>query len=152
MAKPDEGISNGQRALWTFLLYMLIAPFFGALAAVVLLAVGILLGQAPGPFGQISQSDAFAQLGPIGVTAFVWSVIPAALTAIAVLPTVLKHGTLGWFMAGAVGVICFTAAILLFPFPTGGFQPVIAFLAGLIAVFCRNLLIRAGILKREAVA
>lgn len=152
MADDANAVSNGQRALWTFLMFMLVMPFFGALVAVALLALGIVTGQAPGPYEKLALSEALAKLAPFGITAFVWSVIPSALTAVAVVPTVLKRGTLGWFMAGACGVIAFTAAIVLFPFPTGVWQPLLAFMAGVVAVLCRNLLIRGGILARgEAV-
>lgn len=149
MPITEDQISNGQRALWTFLFFMLVMPFFGALAAAVLLLVGIMIGQAPGFLADMPLPEAYAQIAPLGITAFVWNVIPSAMTAIAILPTVLKRGTLGSFTAGACGVIAFTAAILLFPFPTGVWQPLLAFVAGLVAVACQQLLKRIGVLGTD---
>ncbi|MEM7778488.1 MAG: hypothetical protein AAF732_23150 [Pseudomonadota bacterium] len=147
MADRSDEVSNGQRALWTFLFYMLVMPLIGAITAIVLLLVAVVIGQAPGPFAKAATSDALNQLGGFGVLAFVWCVIPSAFTAIAVVPAVWKHGTVGWFMAGACGVIAFTAAILIFPFPTGIWQPLLAFAAGLVAVICRQILLRGGIIR-----
>lgn len=149
MPTPKDQVSNGQRALWTVLFFTLVMPFFGAMAAVVLLVIGIAIGQVPGPLAEMPRAEAYAQIAPLGIAAFVWCAIPSALTAVAILPTVLKHGTVGWFMAGACGVITFTAAILLFPFPTGIWQPLLAFVSGLVAVVCQQLLRRIGVLGTD---
>ena len=145
----DDQISNGQRAFWMFLAFMLVAPFFGGLAGAAMLALAWAVGLAPETFAKMPLAEFQTHIAPVGVTAFVWSVIPAALTAVSLVPTVLKSGSVSLFMAGAVGVIAFTAAILLFPFPTAGFQPVIMFASGLIAVAVRTMLINVGILKPE---
>lgn len=146
---PDGAISNGQRAFWMFLAFMLVAPFFGGLAGAAMIAVAWGAGIAPETFAKMPFGEFQTHIAPIGVTAFVWSVIPAALTAVSLVPTVLKNGSVSLFMAGAVGVIAFTAAILLFPFPTVGMQPVIMFAAGLISVAVRSMLINVNILKPE---
>ena len=142
----DE-ISNGQRALWTGLFYLLIMPFFGMLAGVALLVIALLAGIPPEPFKGQSFSAVSPQLGMAASVIFIWSVIPSAFTMLGLIPFVLKSGTTTVFMAGAIGVIAFTFAIVIFPFDTVGFQPVVAFIAGLVSVACQQVLRRGGILK-----
>lgn len=150
MAVPGhQDVGNGQRAFWMLLFYMLIGPVLGGLAGAALFAGGAIFGVAPEPFYGKPFADVAPNIVPIGIMALVWSVIPSVFTAVGLFPTVLKSGTVGFLMAAAVGVIAFTAAILIFPFPTGGVQPLIAFIAGCIAVACRALLLRGGIIKRE---
>lgn len=153
MASRDQAdAGNGQRAFWMFLLFLLVGPFFGGLAGAVLFAVGGLIGIAPEPFYGKSFTEVAPHITPIGITAFVWSAIPSAFTAIALVPLVLKTGTVGFLMTAAIGVIAFTAAILIVPFPTGGVQPLLAFVAGCIAVASRQVLLQGGILKPDLAA
>lgn len=148
MSDADGGISNGQRAFWMVLFYMLVGPFFGALAAAMMFTLSLLVGAPPEPFASQSLAEAADKIGPVAVASFVWSAIPAALAALGMVMMVIKRGTIGPFVAGAVGVIAFTAAIVVFPFPTGGWQPLIAFVAGLVSLACRQVLVAGGILKR----
>jgi hypothetical protein len=143
----DHEISNAQRTFWMALFYLLIMPFFGAIAGVALLALALAFGMPPEPFTGKAFADVAPQFGRIFTVAFIWSVIPSAFTMLGLVPFVLKSGTTTVFMAGAIGVIAFTFAIVIFPFDTAGFQPLVAFIAGLISVACQQVLRRGGILK-----
>lgn len=136
----EAQISNAQRALWTFLLYMLVAPFFGALAVAAILLLAPLIGLGawlpPG----------LPPLGPAAGSAYVWSALPAGLAALGLAPMVLKRGGFGWIEAAAAGVIAVGAAAVLFPFPHQGMLTSIAFLGGLVSVALRAVLLRVGIL------
>ena len=67
-------ISNAQRALWTFLIYALVAPFFAALAARLLVALAW-------AFNLTSLLPVeVTSLGEVGLAVFVWSIVPAVLT------------------------------------------------------------------------
>lgn len=129
------GISNAQRALWALLLILLVAPFFAALVAVTSLLVGALLGVTAG------SPLVAAPLGVSALNTYVWAVIPSALTAIGLVPLVLKRGAFGWVEAGAMGVVGFAAAQVLVPLPLGQFGSIAAFAFGLVMVAVRLLLV-----------
>jgi hypothetical protein len=132
---------NTQRALWTFLIFALVAPFFGALtiAAVVILAP--LLG-----LGDLLPADV-PPLGIVALSSFVWAIVPAVLAGIALAVIVLRQGSVGWIVAAAVGVVAFAIAAVIFPAPElAPLRPYLAFLAGLVAVVLREMLARAKII------
>lgn len=141
--KPSQAVGNGQRAFWTFLFYTLCGPFFAALsyAAFAILApplnLGTLLPATAPPLG-----EAVAAI-------FVWSALPAALTAIAIIPMVLKRGTFSWVIAASGGVLAFAAATVVAPIEHNGALPALAFMAGLISMAVRQVLIAAKILREE---
>ncbi|MDO9384413.1 MAG: hypothetical protein Q7T86_16295 [Hyphomicrobiaceae bacterium] len=143
MADVSGEISNGQRAFWTFLFYTLCGPFFAALAyaAVIILAPPLKLG-ALLPAGAPPLGEAVASV-------FVWAALPAALTALGVMPMVFRRGTFGWIVAAAAGVIAFAAATAIAPIQHEVTLAVLAFGAGLISLAVRHMLLAAGILRSE---
>lgn len=136
----DE-ISNAQRALWTFLMCALVAPFIAGLMAL-LAAVA-----APGWLGAMGVNTRVpAPAGALAINAFVWSAIPAGLAGLAIAVLVYRNGRVDLFAAAAAGVLAFGIAFVLAPFAHGGLLALFAFLAGLIAVAMRGVLMRAGII------
>lgn len=133
--------THRQRAVWTFLLYTLVAPFFGALVVAAMLIVAPLMGLKSPLAGD-------APLGVAAAAAFVWSAVPAAAAGLMLVPVMLKRGTFGWIEAAGTGVVAFAAASALFPFAHGGLLPYLAFLAGLVSLALRAVLIAAGIITR----
>lgn len=132
---------NMQRALWTFLIFALVAPFFAALAiaAVVILAPLLGLGDLIPP--------GLPPLGMVALSAFVWGIVPAVLAGMALAVIVLRQGSVGWIAAAAIGVVAFAIAAIVFPAPElAHLRPYLAFLAGLVAVVLREMLARARIL------
>ena len=132
---------NMQRALWTFLIFALVAPFFAALAiaAVVILAPLLGLGDLLPP--------GLPPLGIVALSTFVWGIVPAVLAGIALAVIVLRQGSVGWIAAAAIGVVAFAIAAIIFPAPElAHLRPYLAFLAGLVAVVLREMLARARIL------
>ena len=61
---------TNQRALWTFLIYALVGPFFAALALVIVIALASVFGSRACPSSVV--------IGQAGLAAFVWSTVPAA--------------------------------------------------------------------------
>jgi hypothetical protein len=134
-------MENAQRALWTFLFYALVVPFFVALAVVAL----VLLAGAFG-LGDLLPAGRPA-LGAIALSAFIWSAVPAILTALALVPIVLRQGGFGWIIAAVAGVLAFAVAAALFPLPVlVDARPYLSFLAGLVAIAVREILVRGGII------
>ncbi len=79
-------VSNSQRALWTFLIYALVGPFFAALALVILIATAWVFGLSSLLPVEVSS------LGQAGLAAFVWSTVPALLTALILAIVVWRTG------------------------------------------------------------
>jgi hypothetical protein len=133
-------VTNAQRALWTLLIYALVAPFFAglAVAAVVALARGVGLPSIV--------PEVVAGAGEAGLVAFVWSALPAVVTALILAGVVWRTGALSWIAAAAVAIIAFAAAAMLLPLELHDARPYLAFLAGLVSVGVRQVLIQAEII------
>lgn len=132
-------VGNGQRALWMVLITSLAAPFFASLVCIGLALVRpvteFLMPEAPMP-----------PLGVFAIDVFAWSALPSTVAALGLTPFVLQHGSYSWLHAAVAGVLAFMAGAIIFPFPSHGALPFLAFLAGLIAIGMRKLLIAGGIL------
>lgn len=135
------GVSPTQRALWTFLGYTLVGPFLAALAIAAAMILAPALGLAP------LLPDGLPAVGAAALAAFVWSAIPAALTALALLPSVIRRGSTSALMTAAAGVVAFAAATVLFPISYPTMLTMLALLAGLVALAVRSVLLSTGILQ-----
>lgn len=132
-------VSNGQRALWMVLITSLAAPFFAGL-----IVVGLSFAGPVGVFLLPPQGG--VPLGEVAVNAFAWSALPATVAGLGLTPFVLQHGSYTWLEAAVAGVLGFLAGAIIFPLGEGGSPPFLAFLAGLIIIGLRALLVAAGIL------
>jgi hypothetical protein len=119
-------VSNSQRALWTFLIYALAGPFFAALALVIVIASAWVFGLSSLLPVEVSS------LGQAGLAAFVWSTGPALLTAL--------------ILAVVVAVIAFAVAAMLLPLGLDHARPYLAFLAGVVSIAVRQVLIQADVI------
>ena len=135
-----DKITNRSRAVWSVLITSLAAPFFAGLIAV----AGRLLGLQ---FGVSLIAGPDVPLGDVAIVAFAWGALPATIAALALVPYVLQSGTYSWLNAAVAGVIAFGASAIVVPFSAGPFMAVFAFVAGLIAIAMRAMLIGGGILK-----
>ena len=133
-------VSNGQRALWTFLIYALAGPFFAALALVIVIALASVFGLS----GLLPVE--VEGMGQAGLVAFVWSAVPALITALIVGAVVWRTGGLSWMVAAAVAVIAFAATAMLLPLDLHDARPYLAFLAGIVSIAVRQVLIQADII------
>lgn len=136
-----DNAGNLQRAFWTFLGYMLVAPFFGALA------IALILGAAPllGVGGLLPEG-----LPPVGaavVTVFVWSVMPSAIIAVIAALLVLKSGRLSWIAAAVAGVAGFALVAFATGMPFRELFAQLAFLAGLVSLAVRQALVAGKIIE-----
>jgi hypothetical protein len=133
-------MTNAQRVLWTFLIYALLAPFLGALVVAVVLALASVFGLAD------LLPDDVAPTGGAAIAAFVWAIVPAVLTGIALAAMAWRTGSFSWIVAAAAAVIAFTVAAVLIPIGLEDARPYLAFLAGVIAIAVRAVLARMGVL------
>ncbi|MFA5900902.1 MAG: hypothetical protein WC829_17515 [Hyphomicrobium sp.] len=133
-------VTNAQRAFWTFLIYSLAAPFFAALTIV----VGVALSRWVGLPSLVP--DSVDGIGEAGVVAFVWSAVPAIITAIILAVVVWRTGEMSWLVAAAVAVIAFAGAAMLLPLELSDARPYLATLAGVVSIGVRQVLIQADII------
>jgi hypothetical protein len=133
-------VTNPQRALWTFLIYALLAPFLAALLIAVILALSAGFG--------ISDllPDDVAPTGAAAIASFVWAIIPALMTAVALAAMAWRSGGFSWIVAAATAVIAFSVAAVLVPIGLEDARPYLAFLAGAVAIAVRAVLARMGVL------
>jgi len=132
-------MSGGQRALWTFLMYTLVGPFFAA----VVVALALVLAPPLGLGGLLA--DNLPQLGAAAITTFVWAVIPAVLVALTLSPIALRQDSIGWIVVAVAGAVAFAISATLFPIGMESARPYLAFLAGLISLAVREVLVRTGV-------
>jgi len=134
-------VSNLQRALWTFLGYALVAPFFGALAVVIWVAMARVFG-----LPSLLPTDV-PDIGKAALVAFVWSAVPAVITGAILAIVVWRTGALTWIAAAAVAIIAFAATAMLLPLELHDARPFLAFLAGIVSIAVRQVLIQADIVS-----
>lgn len=133
-------MAHMQRALWTFLIYALVGPFFAGLAVAIIVALAPVFG-----LGRLLP-DGVPALGLAAIGTFVWSILPAVLSGLALAVVTARKGTFSWIAAAAVGILAFTVAILVFPTGFEAARPYLAFLAGIVAIAVRQVLEQASIL------
>ena len=133
-------VTNAQRALWMVLITSLAAPFFASL-------VDVALTLASPLFDFLLPPRADKALGEVAIGAYAWGALPSTVGALGLVPYVLQTGTYGWLQAAVAGVVAFAAAHVVWPIPAGAAIPFLAFLAGLVAIGMRAMLISGGILK-----
>ncbi|MBU1213293.1 MAG: hypothetical protein KJ587_18810 [Alphaproteobacteria bacterium] len=126
-ANSDEP-GNLARAMWVFLGYMLVGPFFAGLAVAAALLLGPVIGL------QRWLPDPLPEPGPSAVDAFVWAALPSALAAVIVIPKVISSGRFGWIEAAVAGVVGFAAFAILTGTPDRAMLPGLSFIAGLASV------------------
>lgn len=139
---PDEEPSNMSRAMWVFLGYMLVGPFFAGLAVAAALLLGPMLGM------QAWLPDPLPVAGPAAIAAYVWAAVPAALAAIIVLPRVFRLGRFGWIEAAVAGVVAYAATSVVTGMPARELLPGLSFVAGIVSVCVWRAMESGGIIKR----
>ena len=134
-----DHVSNVQRAMWMVLITSLAAPLFASLIDVALTLAGPMFDAALPPRNGRT-------VGEIALGAYAWAALPATLGALALTPYVLQTGTYGWLHAAVAGVLAFAASIVIWPIGAGGALTPLAFIAGLVGIAVRWMLIWGRIL------
>ncbi|HRY05635.1 MAG TPA: hypothetical protein P5114_00800 [Hyphomicrobiaceae bacterium] len=136
----QDGPSNAQRALYTFLGYSLVGSF---LAGFVTLA-GLVLAQ-PLQLGGLIPAG-MPNAGVAAIAAFVWSAIPASLAGLVLAAIAWWGGTFPWVTAAAAGGFAFMLAAIAMPLPDGLALTPLTALAAFIAIGVRAMLHNAKII------
>ena len=129
-----KDVSNGQRALWMALITSLAAPFFASLIVVAISLAGPLADYVLPPRGDTSLGEVAIRCVRVeraaGDGRGAWARSVRAATRVYT-----------WLQAAVAGVLGFMAGAIIFPLPDGGSPPVLAFLAGLVAIGMRAMLV-----------
>lgn len=140
-------ISNSQRAMWTFLITTLAAPFVGALIVMVLSVVAGALGKGPESLRALDSAGKVAWAADKAVATFVWSAVPAGFGGAALAGLAFFRGSFRWLEAAVIGAVVVSIGAFL----TGGMVQQhlapIAFIGALVAVALWSVLTRAGIVQ-----
>ena len=132
-------MSNGQRAIWTFLLITLAGPLLGAMALAASATVwSIATGTAP--------ALALSTAGKIAIHTFVVGSFVAAIAAAGLAAIVALRGTISWLEAAVAGVAAFMVVAISTGAVASTVLSAIAFLAACVAIVCRLVLVRIKIL------
>jgi len=159
MSGQTEPMSDMQRALWVFLFFTLVGPFFASILAALYTPFAIWANFAPftagdhAPFDLSNLPDANGIRELVVQSAlrtFVWSPIAAAVAAIVAIGLLLTRGEVSWALAGVAGVIGFFFAYVVAPFSAGSLLPAFAAASGLVAAALSLFLIRIAVLPPPA--
>ncbi|MGI9478923.1 MAG: hypothetical protein ACR2PI_19635 [Hyphomicrobiaceae bacterium] len=150
---------TNQRALWTFLFFTLIGPFFAAILAALYTPLAIWANLAPFTAGDHPPFDVGNLPDPAGLAklmtgaalhSFVWAPIAAAVAGIGLVGLLLTRGEVGWALAGVAGVVGFFVAYVYKPFDAGQLLPAFAAVAGIVAALLSLFLVRINVLPRPS--
>jgi hypothetical protein len=147
MAKQPE-MSNGQRALWTFLMCTLVGPFLVGLIVLLITLVSGALQMGPPSLKGLPMAAVGAKAAQWAVTSFVWSALPAGLAGAVLAAIVSLRGTIDWFLAAAAAIASFGVASVIAPGLLPNHHSFLAGIAGLVGVGCWHLLVLAKIIPR----
>jgi len=129
-------MTNGQRSLWTFLLFALVGPFLGAVAVMISSTV----------LAQAGQLEPTTTAGGYAMRAFVLGTFASAIAGAALAALTTLRGGFSWLSATVAGVLGFMAVALGSGSIAPSYVTALAFLSACVAIACRALLVRIGIL------
>jgi hypothetical protein len=150
-------MTNGQRSLWTFLFFTLVAPFMAAIAVFLLASLVVILAAGmPGTFGggvtqpsSVPTSTFSPGPGGLALQTFAIGSFVAGMAGAALAATVSVRGTIRWLEAAIAGVASFMIVAMTSGAVSSSLLTAWAFLAAVVAVLCRALLVRIAILPQD---
>lgn len=114
MTKTNStGGTMGERALWTFLMITLVAPFLAALIIFVSSMIAGLIGRGPASLLALDEAGKLAWASQKAVETFVWSAIPAGVCGVIMAAVVYSQGTAHWLVGASLGAIVVSVLAVL---------------------------------------
>ena len=135
-------IGNGQRALFTFVGFTLLGPFFAGLSV-----LGAFILAPLFKLEALLPVDA-PSAGEAAVFAFIWAAIPAGIAGAALAVIVWRRATFDWLAAAAAGGIGFMLAAIVVPLPQTLALTPLTVLAIAISMLVRLALNSGGMIQR----
>jgi hypothetical protein len=97
--------SNGERALWAFLIITLVAPFFAALVIFLASVISGMIGRGPPSLLALDRAGQLGWAAQKAMETYVWSAIPAGICGAAMAAIVCTRGTAHWLVGASLGAI-----------------------------------------------
>jgi hypothetical protein len=141
--------TNGQRALWTFLISTLVGPFFAAVIVAALTLVSGVLQMGPPSLKGLALTDVGAKAAGWALHTYVWAALPAGLAGACIAAYVSLTGSVPWIASVAAGVVAFGIASVVVPGLLPNHGTALAFIAALSSLGVWLVLSRAGMIKAE---
>jgi hypothetical protein len=148
-AKPAARVieaSNGQKALWSFLLITLVAP---VLAAVVILLASVIsgyVGRGPASLLALDRAGQLAWAAEKAVQTYVWSALPAGIAGLGFAAWIYAKGNAPWLLAATLGAVVTSVMAALAGGMFAQHLSMMAFIAAVVGIAMWALLRRAGII------
>lgn len=144
-------VEPGQRALWTFLLGTLVAPFLAALIIFIgSVGAGLIGRGGPDSLLALDRAGQLAWAADKAFATYVWSALPAGLGAAALAALAYTRGGFSVLAAAVAGAV----PVSLLAFASGGMVlkhlTPIAFIGASVGVLIRLILLRARIIDQQA--
>ena len=114
--KPNPtqiGGTKGERALWTFLLITLVAPFLAALVILLGSVISGFVGRGPASLLALDRAGQLGWAAQKALETYVWSAVPAAIAGAIVAAFVYSRGTVHWLLGASTGAIIASIAAVL---------------------------------------
>lgn len=143
---PETKPRNGERALWTLLMFTLTGPFVAALIVLALTVAAGLLQAGPTSLKGLAVPALLARAAEWSVMSYVWSALPAGFAGGALAIIVYVRGTFPWLAATAASAIAATVMAALSPGVARDHTTFIAFFAALSGIAVWAILKRARII------
>jgi hypothetical protein len=140
-----QKISNGQRALWSFLLATLVGPFFAAVIVAALTVVSGALQMGPPSLKGLPLATVGATAAGWALKTYVWAALPAGLAGAGIAAWVSLKGSLPWLVPVVAAVAAFGVASVTLPGLLPNHGTALSFIAGLSGLGVALVLARSGI-------
>ena len=104
-AKTANQVSNGERALWTFLMCTLVAPFLAALVIFLASVISGYVGRGPASLLALDRAGQLGWAAQKAIETYVWSAIPAGLGGAGLALAVYLRGSVHWLAGATAGAV-----------------------------------------------
>jgi hypothetical protein len=144
--KAEQRGTNGERALWTFLMVTLVAPF---LAAVVILLASVIsgyIGRGPASLLALDRASQLAWAAQKAVETYVWSALPAGVGGAILAGIVYARGSAPWLAAATLGAVPVSVMAMLAGGMMAQHLTPMAFIGAVVGIAMWAILRRARIL------
>ena len=137
--------SPGQRALWSFLMITLVAPFLAAVVIFLASVIAGAVGRGPASLIGLDQAGQLGWAAKKAVSAYVWSAIPAGVAGAIVAAFVWTGRSTPWLVRATIGAVTATVFAALAGGIIAGHVAPVAFIGALVGIAMGAILKRAGI-------
>lgn len=110
--KSSNG-SNGERALWVFLMITLVAPFAAALVIFLGSVIAGMIGRGPPSLLALDGAGQLGWAAQKALETYVWSALPAGICGAVMAGLAYTRGTAHWLVGASLGAIVVSVLAVL---------------------------------------